>query len=79
MIICHCAVVSDRSVTQAVAAGARSLGEVCRTTGAGRDCGACVFSVKQVITEVRHSSLCPGSTRINGGEGRRGDLIATSA
>ena len=79
MIICHCAVVSDRSVTQAVAAGARSLAQVCRATGAGRDCGACVFSVKQVITEVRHSSLCLGNTHINRGKGQRDALVAKSA
>ena len=69
MIICHCAVVSDRSVSQAVASGARSLAQVCRATGAGRDCGACVFSVKQVITEVRHSSLCLGNTPSTVGTG----------
>ena len=55
MIICHCAVVSDRVVTEAVASGAWSLAQVCRATDAGRDCGACVFNVKRVITEY-HSA-----------------------
>ena len=51
MIICHCAAVSDRSLTQAVADGARSLAQVCRITNAGRDCGSCVFNVRRLITE----------------------------
>ena len=53
MIICQCAVVSDRSVIEAVDSGARSLAQVCRATDAGQDCGACVFNVRRVITEYR--------------------------
>ena len=53
MIICQCAVVSDRSVIEAVDSGARSLAQVCRATVAGQDCGACVFNVRRVITEYR--------------------------
>jgi bacterioferritin-associated ferredoxin len=82
VIICQCAVVSDRLVTQAIAAGARSLAQVCRATDAGRDCGACVFNVKRVITEHRRGASCGvgehgtgnGSSRI-GSEG----LVAKSA
>lgn len=55
MIICQCAVVSDRAVIQAVDSGARTLAQVCRVTDAGQDCGACVFNVKRVITE-HHSA-----------------------
>ena len=51
MIVCHCHVVNDRAVAAAVRDGARTLGEVCRTTGAGRDCGACVFSVRRLVCE----------------------------
>lgn len=50
MIICQCAAVSERSLTEAVATGARSLGHLCRVTNAGRDCGACVFNVRRVMT-----------------------------
>ncbi len=55
MIICHCAVVSDRLVIEAVDSGARTLAQVCRATDAGQDCGACVFNVRRVITEY-HSA-----------------------
>ena len=51
MIVCHCRVVSDRAVAEALRDGARSLAAVCRSTGAGQDCGACVFSLKRVLCE----------------------------
>lgn len=51
MIVCHCRVVTDRQVAQAVERGARSLSGVCRSTGAGQDCGSCVFSVRRLVCE----------------------------
>ena len=51
MIVCHCSVVNDRAVTDAIDAGARTLAGVCAATGAGRDCGSCVFSVKRLLCE----------------------------
>ena len=59
MIICHCGPVSDRSVSAAVSAGARTLAQVCRTTNAGVDCGACVFSVRRVMTEQLQRAAGP--------------------
>ncbi|HEY7009907.1 MAG TPA: (2Fe-2S)-binding protein [Jatrophihabitantaceae bacterium] len=55
MYICQCAAVSDTSVTRAVDAGATTLAQVCRLTGAGRDCGMCVFSVKHVMRNHQES------------------------
>lgn len=60
MIICHCAVVNDDRVVDALAVGARTLGQVCRATGAGQDCGSCVFALKRVIChheETRRSAF----------------------
>ncbi len=51
MIVCHCRVVNDTAVTEAVDAGATTLATVCRTTGAGTDCGSCVFAVKALLCE----------------------------
>jgi bacterioferritin-associated ferredoxin len=51
VIVCHCRVVTDRVVAAAVDEGARSLAQVCRSTGAGQDCGACVFSLKRLVCE----------------------------
>jgi bacterioferritin-associated ferredoxin len=49
MIVCQCQVVTDRQVEEAVADGARSVSAVCRATGAARDCGACIFTVKTLV------------------------------
>jgi bacterioferritin-associated ferredoxin len=51
VIFCHCAAVSDRAVAAAVDAGARTVAQVCRATGAGKDCGTCVFAVKRLICQ----------------------------
>jgi bacterioferritin-associated ferredoxin len=51
VIICQCAAVSDGDVVRAVEAGAHNLSYVCQTTGAGQDCGSCVFSVRRVICQ----------------------------
>jgi bacterioferritin-associated ferredoxin len=51
VIFCHCAVVGDREVRQAVDAGARTVSQVCRSTGAGQECGSCVFAVRRVVCE----------------------------
>ena len=51
MIVCQCKVVTDRDVRAALADGARSVGAVCRSTGAGRDCGSCIFTVKALVCD----------------------------
>ncbi|MDN5789399.1 MAG: (2Fe-2S)-binding protein [Micrococcales bacterium] len=51
MILCQCKVVNGDSIERAVDAGARTLGQVCRATGAGQDCGSCVFAVKRLICD----------------------------
>ena len=59
MIVCHCRVVTDRAVATALRDGARSLAGVCRSTGAGQDCGACVFSLKRLVCEHGTSLIAP--------------------
>ena len=51
MIVCHCRVVSDRAIHAAVADGARTVASACKATGAGRDCGSCVFSVRALVCQ----------------------------
>lgn len=51
MIFCHCAVVGDRQVARAVEAGARTVAQVCKATGAGQQCGSCIFSVRRVVCQ----------------------------
>lgn len=63
MIFCHCAVVSDRDVATAVDAGARTVAQVCRATGAGQQCGSCVFAVRRVVCE--HQGSQPVLTEVD--------------
>lgn len=49
--MCQCRVVNDDAVEQAVGQGAQTVAQVCRLTGAGQDCGACVFTVKRLVCE----------------------------
>jgi bacterioferritin-associated ferredoxin len=51
VIVCHCAVVSDHDVSSAVGQGARTVAQVCGATGAGKDCGSCVFALKRLVCE----------------------------
>ena len=51
MIVCHCGVVSSSDIAAAVEAGAGSVSDVCRRTGAAQNCGTCVFSVRQVVCQ----------------------------
>ncbi|WP_347400291.1 (2Fe-2S)-binding protein [Janibacter limosus] len=60
VIVCHCAVVSDREIAAAAMAGARTLSQACTSTGAGRDCGACVFSVRRILCESVESEADHG-------------------
>jgi bacterioferritin-associated ferredoxin len=55
VIVCHCGVVNDRAVTDAIRSGARTLSGVCKSTGAGQNCGTCVFSIKRLLCE--HGSI----------------------
>ena len=59
VIVCHCNVVSDADLADAVDGGARTLGEACRRTGAAQQCGTCVFSVRKVLCEHVTRGLPP--------------------
>lgn len=51
MIVCHCKVVTDQQVRRALDSGASTVAQVCGATGAGRDCGSCVFSLRRLLCE----------------------------
>ena len=62
MIFCHCAVVGDREVARAIDAGADTVAAVCKATGAGQQCGSCIFSVRRVLCD--HQALSSGQTMV---------------
>jgi bacterioferritin-associated ferredoxin len=57
MIVCHCAVVTDRDVREALNAGAATVRDVCRATGAARRCRGCLSSIEAIVASVTDRSL----------------------
>ena len=51
MIVCHCRVVSDRTIHDAMAEGNRTVAAVCRATGAAQECASCIFTVKALVCQ----------------------------
>jgi len=51
MYVCHCAVVTDGDILESIANGARSVADVARQTGAGRTCGNCVSSLRDLVCQ----------------------------
>ncbi|MFP5336383.1 MAG: bacterioferritin-associated ferredoxin [Actinomycetes bacterium] len=58
MFVCHCAVVTDRDVIESVANGASCVADVARDTGAGRSCGRCVPTLRDLVCQH-----CPAALR----------------
>ena len=58
MYVCHCRVVTDRTIRQAVAAGAHDVEAVMDACGAGEACGGCIPSIEALLADaqlaVRH-------------------------
>ena len=52
MYVCHCAVVTDSAVLESIANGARCVADVARQTGAGRTCGNCVSTLRDLVAAV---------------------------
>jgi bacterioferritin-associated ferredoxin len=51
MIVCHCQVVSDKTIRAAIESGARTVGDVARRCGAGTGprCGACRPTIEALL------------------------------
>jgi bacterioferritin-associated ferredoxin len=54
MYVCHCRAVTDCRIREVIAAGATSLAEVARQSGAGITCGGCLPGVERVLHEQGH-------------------------
>jgi bacterioferritin-associated ferredoxin len=52
MIVCHCQVVSDRSIRAAVDDGAVTLDEVARRCSAGTRCGGCWPTIAALLAAL---------------------------
>jgi len=62
VIVCHCTAVSDRTVAQAIAAGARDEFDVARACGAGSICGGCVPTVSRLLRTAGSNPVAAGGT-----------------
>jgi len=49
MYVCHCNVVTDSDILESIANGARCVADVARDTGAGRTCGNCISSLRDLV------------------------------
>lgn len=67
MLVCHCHVVSDRTVRAVAEAGAVDVAAVTSLCGAGGDCGGCVPAIEDLLAEaavaVRHPERVQGRQR----------------
>ncbi len=53
MYVCLCAGVTNQTVSNAVAAGAKTSKEVAQACGAGSECGRCRRTVRAIIDSRR--------------------------
>lgn len=53
MIACHCNVVCDRTIMDAIADGAHSIEALAATCGAGANCGGCHDSLDTLLAAAR--------------------------
>jgi bacterioferritin-associated ferredoxin len=49
MIVCHCAVVSDRDVRAAIHAGATDVCSLAEACGTSRTCGGCLPAIRREL------------------------------
>ena len=68
MYVCHCAVVTDGDILESIANGARCVADVARETGAGRTCGNCVSSLRDLVCQ--HCPVRAERDRARTGSGR---------
>lgn len=56
-LVCSCSQVGTGNIQEAVASGCNTLGEVCKTTGAGLGCGSCKPEVKDTLLLAKQNEL----------------------
>ncbi len=59
MLVCHCRVVSDRTIRSEIRAGAYDAADVSRRCGAGGGCGGCVPAIEQLLDDARLALQAP--------------------
>ena len=57
MVVCHCRVVTDRRIREAIESGAVHASEIGLHCGAGTRCGGCAPALQRLLAEY---GLCDG-------------------
>jgi bacterioferritin-associated ferredoxin len=71
MIVCHCHVVSDKTIRAEIESGACTVGDLARRCGAGTCCGGCRPTIGALLAVTRRSrrpsphNLRPSSARVH--------------
>lgn len=55
MYVCVCNAVTERQIAEAVAEGAKSVKDLNRLLGVGSECGSCVRSARECISQSHQS------------------------
>lgn len=55
--VCLCHGITERTIREAAAAGARSVPELSAMTGCGTGCGSCVELAEQVLRDARATAF----------------------
>ncbi len=67
MLLCHCKVVSDREISNAIDAGARDEFDIAEACGAGTVCGGCLPAIGAMLDERVCATRCPVGSALEGG------------
>jgi bacterioferritin-associated ferredoxin len=62
VVVCHCNVVRERAIVNAIDGGATTLSELQAACGAATSCGGCTEAVHELIAQhVRHARVAVGA------------------
>ena len=76
MYVCHCEVVSDRSICDAITAGARDVEAVAALCGAGAACAGCHPTIEELLADAAAAFRAPEALRGRQALRRRGRTSA---
>lgn len=64
MIVCHCAVISDREVRDHLAAGVQDLDGLTAGCGVAANCGGCLPALEELLEEAALAIADPRAVRV---------------
>lgn len=53
MVVCHCEVVNDQTIVEAIQAGALDADDLAALCGAGGRCGGCRPTIESLLVRIR--------------------------